>query len=151
MLRKSKKKPKAKSSQKTKKPTTKPVRAGKAAPRKKVAAETGGKKSSRKSKRGAKRAPKNKKGSPAPNYGKELGRVVAFFRIPVVAVVKVTGPGLKVGDAVWIKGHTTDMKLTVASMQINHQAIAQAKKGDEIGIQVGGRARRGDGVYQLPV
>ena len=86
----------------------------------------------------------------APKLGKEIGRVVAFFRIPVVAVVKVTRGPLAVGDRIWIRGHTTKLKMTVASMQINHQPITTAKRGDEVGIQVPSRARRGDRVYQPP-
>ena len=79
----------------------------------------------------------------------ELGRVIAFFRIPVVAVIKVTQGSLKIGDRVWIKGHTTDLKQTIASMQVNHQPILEAKKGDELGIKTSSRARRGDRVYRI--
>lgn len=86
-----------------------------------------------------------KKGPPAD----QLGEVVAFFRIPVVAVIKVTRGSLKVGDPIWIKGHTTDLKQTVASMQVNHQPIQQARKGAEVGIKISSRARRGDRVYRV--
>jgi len=75
--------------------------------------------------------------------------VIAFFRIPVVAVIKVTQGGLKVGDRIWIKGHTTNLKLTVASMQINHQPVQEIRKGDEAGVKVSARARRGDRVYLI--
>lgn len=87
---------------------------------------------------------------PPPGAGPEIGRVVAFFRIPVVAVIKVTRGPLTVGERIWIRGHTTDLKLTVASMQINHQPITEARRGDEIGVKLSTRARRGDRVYQLP-
>ena len=90
-----------------------------------------------------------KPGIPPGMEGREVGRVVAFFRIPVVAVVKVTKGSLKAGDQIWIKGHTTDQKLTVSSMQINHQPIPEAKKGDEAGVKVSSRARRGDRVYRI--
>ncbi len=93
-------------------------------------------------------SPKGKGKKPAP-LGDQLGKVVAFFRIPVVAVIKVAKGSLKVGDPIWIKGHTTDLKQTVASMQVNHQPIQQARKGDEVGLKISGRARRGDRVYRL--
>ena len=116
----------------------KPARAAKAAPKQ----------------RGARTAAKKPKASaaaqrpaPVPGLGKEIGRVVAFFRIPVVAVVKVTGP-LRVGDRLWIRGHTTNLKLTVDSLQINHQPITEASKGDEVGLKLSARARRGDRVHQ---
>lgn len=80
---------------------------------------------------------------------KEIGRVVAFFRIPRVAVVRVTRESLKVGDRIWIKGHTTNLKATVASLQIDHQPIQEARKGNEAGVQVSSRVRRGDRVYRL--
>lgn len=95
----------------------------------------------------AKKPPsKDKKAAP---LGDPLGKVVAFFRIPVVAVIKVAKGSLKVGDSIWIKGHTTDLKQTVASMQVNHQPIQQARKGDEVGLKISSRARRGDRVYRL--
>ncbi|MBI4227241.1 MAG: translation elongation factor-like protein [Candidatus Omnitrophica bacterium] len=80
----------------------------------------------------------------------EVGRVIAFFRIPVVAVIKIARGQLAVGDRIWIKGHTTDAKLAVASMQIDHQPIQTARRGDEVGVKVSRRARRGDRVYRLP-
>ena len=97
-------------------------------------------------------APKKKaaasKKPAAPPPGKEIGRIVAFFRIPVVAVIKIQRP-LKIGGHLWIKGHTTNLKQTLTSMQINHEPIQEAKKGDEVGIKTTGRVRRGDRVYQI--
>ena len=87
----------------------------------------------------------------APNFGKEIGRVAAFFRIPVVAVIQVArGARLKVGDAIRIKGHTTDFTLTVVSLQVNHQPVTEAGPRDEVGLKVPSRARRGDRVYLPP-
>jgi len=98
----------------------------------------------------SKKKPAPPQKAPAPPPGKEIGRIIAFFRIPVVAVVKVKQGGLKTGDRICIRGHTTDLKMTVASMQINHQPVEQIGKGDEAGIKVSSRARRGDRVYLLP-
>ncbi len=84
-----------------------------------------------------------------PPLGDQIAEVVAFFRIPVVAVLKVTKGTLKAGETVWIKGHTTDLKQTISSMQVNHQPIRQARKGDEVGVKISSRARRGDRVYRL--
>ena len=41
--------------------------------------------------------------------------------------------GLKVGDTVYIKGHTTDFKEPVTSIQLEHETIQEGKKGQEIG------------------
>lgn len=75
--------------------------------------------------------------------------MVAFFRIPVVAVVKLTRGSLKVGERVWIKGHTTDLQIGISSLQINHQPVPEIKKGQEAGIKISSRARIGDRVYRL--
>jgi len=78
----------------------------------------------------------------------EIGKVSDFFAHPVVAGIELTA-GLKVGDTIHITGHTTDMELTVDSMQINNANVIEAKSGDAIGIKVTDRVRRGDTVYKV--
>jgi putative protease len=78
----------------------------------------------------------------------EIGKVSDFFARPVVAGIELTAT-LKRGDKIHIKGHTTDMELTVDSMQINNVDVNQAKAGDAIGIKVSERVRRGDIVYKV--
>ncbi len=78
----------------------------------------------------------------------EIGKVSDFFAHPVVAGIELTA-GLKVGESIHIAGHTTDMELTVESMQINNAEVTQAKTGDAIGIKVSDRVRRGDRVYKV--
>ena len=77
-----------------------------------------------------------------------IGKVTDFFARPVVAGIELTA-NLKVGDNIHIKGHTTDLELTVDSMQINNANVDQAKAGDNIGIKVSERVRRGDIVYKV--
>jgi selenocysteine-specific translation elongation factor len=77
-----------------------------------------------------------------------IGKVTDFFARPVVAGIELTAP-VKVGDNIHIKGHTTDMELTVDSMQINNVDVQQAKAGDLVGIKVSERVRRGDIVYKV--
>lgn len=79
---------------------------------------------------------------------KAIGNVSDFFAHPVVAGIELTGT-LKVGDTIHIKGHTTDMELTVNSMQINNVDVTEAKKGDSVGIKVSERVRQGDTVYKV--
>jgi selenocysteine-specific translation elongation factor len=78
----------------------------------------------------------------------EVGRVSDFFARPVVAGITLTG-GLKVGDKIHIKGHTTDVELTVESMQINNVNVTEGKAGDAIGVKVPDRVRPGDKVYKV--
>lgn len=78
----------------------------------------------------------------------EIGQVSDFFARPVVAGITLTGT-LKVGDSIHIKGHTTDLELTVDSMQINNVNVNEGKAGDAIGIKVTDRVRAGDKVYKV--
>jgi len=77
-----------------------------------------------------------------------IGKVSDFFARPVVAGIELTGK-LKVGDIIHIQGHTTDMELTVASMQINNVDVTEAKAGDSVGVKLSDRVRRGDKVYKV--
>jgi len=78
----------------------------------------------------------------------EVGKVSDFFARPVVAGIELTAP-IKVGDTIHIKGHTTDLELSVDSMQINNVNVNEAKAGDSVGIKIPDRARRGDTVYKV--
>jgi translation elongation factor EF-Tu-like GTPase len=78
----------------------------------------------------------------------EIGHVSDFFAKPVVAGITLTGT-LKVGDTVHIKGHTTDIELTVESMQIDNANVTEGKAGDAIGVKVPDRVRAGDHVYKV--
>ncbi len=78
----------------------------------------------------------------------EIGKVSDFFAKPVVAGIELTAP-MKVGDTIHILGHTTDMELTVGSMQINNANVQSGKPGDAVGIKVPDRVRRGDIVYKV--
>ena len=78
----------------------------------------------------------------------EIGHVSDFFAKPVVAGITLTGT-LQVGDTVHIKGHTTDIELTVESMQINNVNVTEGKAGDAIGVKVPDRVRAGDHVYKV--
>ncbi len=78
----------------------------------------------------------------------EIGQVMDFFARPVVAGIDLTA-SVKVGDKIHIKGATTDMEITVDSMQIDNVDVQEAKAGDAIGIKIPDRVRRGDRVYKV--
>ncbi|KPJ90744.1 MAG: hypothetical protein AMS18_10130 [Gemmatimonas sp. SG8_17] len=78
-----------------------------------------------------------------------VGTVTHFFKGPSVAVVRVTGGEIALGDRIHFVGHTTDFAATVHSMEVNHQKVEQAQAGDEIAIQVADRARQHDQVYRV--
>lgn len=77
-----------------------------------------------------------------------IGKVSDFFAHPVVAGIELTAV-LRVGDKIRIKGHSTDIKMNVDSIQINNAPVTEAKKGDSIGVKVSERVRSGDMVYKI--
>tara|TARA_B100000378_G_scaffold252426_1_gene227718 strand:+ start:703 stop:957 length:255 start_codon:yes stop_codon:yes gene_type:complete len=79
----------------------------------------------------------------------EIGYVSKYFGQISVAAIEITAGKLSVGDTIHIKGHTTDLKEEITSMQIEHDAVEIAKKGDSIGVQVSDKARRKDKVFKL--
>jgi translation initiation factor IF-2 len=78
----------------------------------------------------------------------EIGKVMDFFARPVVAGIDVTGT-LRVGEKIHIKGHTTDIEMVVASMQIDNKDVEIARTGESVGIKVPDRVRPGDTVYRV--
>jgi putative protease len=98
-----------------------------------------------------KKKPALKKGkkaaSAAESKKKVIGKVTHYFPKVRAGVIKLKAP-LSVGEAIKIKGHTTDFTQTITSMQIDHLPIDKAKKGDEIGLLVNSRVRKHDIVYK---
>lgn len=65
----------------------------------------------------------------------KVGKVTHYFDKIGVAVVELLGP-LSVGDTVKIVHGETDFTMTVSSMQIEHEQIQEAKKGQTVGMKV---------------
>ena len=78
----------------------------------------------------------------------EVGNVSDYFARVSVAGITLTG-SLTVGDTIHIKGHTTDLHVPVASMQLDRVEVASATPGQAVGIQVPDRVRPGDRVYKV--
>ncbi len=76
-----------------------------------------------------------------------IGKVVHVFGKISVAIIEISDGELNIGDTIHIKGHGTDLKQTISSMQIEHQSVPKAKKGDSIGVKVDGRVHEHDEVY----
>lgn len=79
---------------------------------------------------------------------KLIGEVTHYYGKIGVAIVELKNT-LKVGDKIHLKGNATDFQQEVSSMQIEHQNISQAKKGDVIGLKVEKKVREGDEVYLI--
>ncbi len=79
----------------------------------------------------------------------EVGVVTHYFSKVKAAVIKLTKGSVKVGDELYLKGHTSDFKQKVKSLQVNHKAVEEGSKGQEIGLKVSARVRIGDVVYKF--
>lgn len=92
---------------------------------------------------------RKKVASPKPPLpGKLVAQVTHFFPKVNAAVLKMKDV-LRIGDQIVIKGHTTDLKQAIQSLQVDHAPVSEAKRGDEIGLRVTSRVREGDQVYRL--
>jgi putative protease len=77
-----------------------------------------------------------------------VGSVSHWFGKIAVAGIELTDR-LAVGDRIHVVGHTTDFEQVVTSMQIMHQHVQEAARGDNVGVKVLSRARVGDRVYRV--
>ena len=77
----------------------------------------------------------------------KIGEISHFYTHIGVAVVELTDT-LNIGDSIKIIGYTTDFNQIVKSMQIEHEQVNVAGKGDSIGLKVNDRVRTGDQVFK---
>jgi hypothetical protein len=80
---------------------------------------------------------------------KKVGEVIKFFGKIGVAAIRLTEGGVKVGDQIRIVGHTTDLRQSLDSMQMENQGVLEAGIGSEIGIRVKDKVRERDVVYKI--
>lgn len=95
-----------------------------------------------------KKAAKPAKAAPKAADKKLIGEISHFFDKISVAVVEVKSE-MKTGDTILIEGPMTNLKQKVDSMQIEHEKVAVAKKGQSIGMKVSGPVRKKDLVYKV--
>jgi putative protease len=77
---------------------------------------------------------------------KEVGKVTHYYTKIGVAVIELIDT-LKAGQTIHIKGATTDFTQIVDSMQIEHETVPEAKKGQSIGMKVKDHVREHDQVF----
>ena len=78
----------------------------------------------------------------------EVGKITHFFSKIGVAVVELTAT-LSIGDKIQVQGPFTDFEQNVESMQIEHENVKTANKGQDIGLKVDERVRENDIVYKV--
>ena len=79
----------------------------------------------------------------------KVGVVSNYFSKISVAAVEITDGTVSVGDTLHFLGHTTDCESRVSSMQIEHKAVTEVKKGDSVGIKVSEKVRENDKVFKI--
>lgn len=80
--------------------------------------------------------------------GELIGKVTHYFGNIGVAVIELKSE-LVMGDTVRIVGGETDFTQTVDSMEVEHEKINEAKKGDSVGIKVEQKVKDGYRVYKI--
>lgn len=77
---------------------------------------------------------------------KKIGVVSHFYNKISVGIVALKAK-LKLGDQIHVKGNQTDFTQRVTSMQLEHQDVKEAKKGDEAGVKMEQPVREKDQVF----
>ncbi|PIP22244.1 MAG: hypothetical protein COX38_01720 [Candidatus Nealsonbacteria bacterium CG23_combo_of_CG06-09_8_20_14_all_39_25] len=85
---------------------------------------------------------------PISEEGTLIGKVAHYFSNINVAVIELSD-SLKVGDTIRIVGGETDFTQAVESMEVEHQKVEVAKKGESVGLKVGQKVREGYKIYKL--
>ena len=83
------------------------------------------------------------------NKEKLIGKITHYFGKIGVGIIEITKGNLQSKDRIHIKGATTDFEQDVKSIQIEHEQIDKAKKGDIIGLKIKDKVREGDEVYKV--
>ncbi|MFH1188898.1 MAG: translation elongation factor-like protein [bacterium] len=76
-----------------------------------------------------------------------VGKITHLYRKIGVVIVKLS-ESVSAGDVLHFKGNERDFEEKISSMQINREDVPSAKKGDEVGMKISGRACEGDKVYK---
>ena len=80
--------------------------------------------------------------------GIRIGEVTHFYDRLSVAVLKLTEP-IRVGDMLHLLGHHTDFRQKVESLQIEHQAVTEARPGQDVAVKVAQKVHPGDSVFKV--
>jgi len=78
----------------------------------------------------------------------EIGEVIHFFDKIGVGIIKLSDV-LKVGDKIKVVGGKREFEQEVASIQVEHAPIEEAKAGAEVGVKLEKEAKEGDKVYRI--
>lgn len=78
----------------------------------------------------------------------KIGKVTHYYDKIGVAVVELSGD-LAAGDTIKISGYGREFTQEVDSMQIEHETIKEAKRGQTIGLRVDEKVKENDEIYKV--
>ena len=78
-----------------------------------------------------------------------VGKVTHFFPKISVAVVSLSKGKLKLGDRIRIEKGDESFEQKVVSMQMEHEKLKEAKKGQDFGLKVDKETKPGALVFKL--
>ncbi len=76
----------------------------------------------------------------------KAGKISHYFDKIGVAVIDVQRP-IKIGDTLKISGHDKEFTQVVTSMQIEHEEIKEAKKGQSVGLKIDQAVKENDEIF----
>ncbi len=78
----------------------------------------------------------------------KIGKITHYYGKIGVGVIKLS-KDLAVGDMIKVKGNNRDFTQSVSSMQLEHESLPSAKKGQNIGLKLDQPAKAGDEVFKV--
>ncbi len=78
----------------------------------------------------------------------KVGKVTHYYNKAGVAIVELSG-ALKVGDMLKFQGHGADFEQPADSIQVNHEQVKSAGKGDIVGLKVLKEVKEGTEVLKV--
>ncbi len=78
-----------------------------------------------------------------------VGIVTHYYNHLSVAIIQVETGVLRTGETLHLKGHTTDFRQVVGSMEVNHMHVDMVTAGTSFGLRVKEHAREHDVVYKV--
>jgi hypothetical protein len=79
----------------------------------------------------------------------KIGVVTDYLDRRGVAVIQLTDGDLHVGDHVHIAGRSTELTQWVESLQIEHEAVAEAPRSSEVAMKMEAPVHRRDEVFRV--
>ena len=78
--------------------------------------------------------------------GKLVGKITHYYGSIGVGIIELAGT-LKKGDTILVKGRAGEFEQPVDSIQVEHEPVERAGKGEVVGVKMNQKVKEGDEVY----